>query len=159
MELVKATQNHLKEFILLDKEFLAYHQALGIDKQYKMQKVKSLSKRYFEKEFKKRLAKRNKFFYFATFDNKIVGYIYGYIEKLPPLFRLQHIGYLDCIIVCGAYRKKNVSTFLKKEFFTWLRKKSVSLCQIHVAVKNTTTHKIYEHWGFKPDQYRLIKKL
>lgn len=159
MELLKAKTKHLNEFIKLEKEFLTYRESLEIDSHYGMEKTKNLNRSYFEKVLRERLSKKDSFFYFVKEDEVFLGYVYGYIERLPLLFRLKKIGYLDGIFVSKSSRGKKVATFLKKEFFSWLRNNGIKLCQIHVAVQNIPTFKIYKKWGFEIDQYRLIKKV
>lgn len=159
MELIKVNLKHLNEFTNLEEEFLTYNENLGIDSHYGMKKAKKLNKSYFKEELKKRLSKKDLFFYFAKDREVFLGYIYGYIKKLPSLFKVKEIGYLDGIFISKKFRGKKVASFLKKEFLSWLKKNNVKLCQVHVASQNTLTFEIYKNWGFKIDEYRLVKKI
>ena len=159
MKLVKASTKHLGEFEKLEKEFLQHNHSLGIDSHYKITEVSSLEKNYFATELKNKLKKKDSFFYFIE-DNKIfAGYIYGYIEELPKLFKLGKLGYLDKIIISKEFRGKGFASVLKDKFFEFLSKNEVELCQIHVAEPNKTTLDIYKKWGFKTDQLRMVAKV
>jgi ribosomal protein S18 acetylase RimI-like enzyme len=159
MKIREAKIENLKEFIKLEKEFLKYNEGLKIDRDYKIKSLREIKDTDYKKEFKHRLSKKNSFFCFAKENGEFIGYIYGYIQSLPSLFKLRKVGYLDSIIVSKKYRKKNFASMLKNEFFSWLEKKKIKLCQINVASINKNTIKVYDKWGFKIDQYRLIKKL
>ena len=159
MKLTKATLKDLNQFIKLEKEFRKYNESLKIDKQYKPISSSKLKINDYKKDFSERLNKKNTFFYFAEENKEYIGYIYGYIIKLPSLFRIKKIGYLDGIIVDKKYRHKKIASKLKKEFFNWLKKQKISICQINVDSKNKNALKVYQKWGFKVDEYRLFKRL
>ncbi|MFA5406635.1 MAG: GNAT family N-acetyltransferase [Candidatus Nanoarchaeia archaeon] len=159
MKLVKASVKYLDDFEQLEREFLKYNESLGIDTQYYKKKASTLSKDYFAKDFRSRLNKRNKFFYFIKEGDNFCGYIYGYIIKMSELYEIGKIGYLDGIIISKKHRGKGYASLLKDKFFEWLKKQEVSLCQINVAEKNKPTMEVYKHWGFTTDELRLIKKV
>lgn len=159
MKIVKARKEDLDGFIELEKEFKKYNKSLNIDTHYEARSSAKLTKLYFKKDFLKRLKQKNLFFYFAKRGEEYVGYVYGYLITLPKGFDLKKLGYLDGIIVKKKYRGKRIASKLKQEFFKWLRKRDVNVCQIHVASRNKRTLAIYQKWGFKIDEHRLYKKI
>lgn len=159
MKLIKASMEHLDEFEKLEKEFLQHSHDLGIDSHYRVAEASSLDRDYFTTDFKNRLKKKDSFFYFIEENKIIAGYIYGYIEEMPELFKLGKLGYLDKIIISKKFRGRGFASILKEKFFEFLLKNEVELCQIHVAEANKTTLGVYKKWGFKTDQLRLTTKV
>ena len=159
MELIQATELHTKSFEQLEREFIQYDNSLGIDAHYKKVDSSTLPPEYFVTEMHKRLNKHNSFFYFAQEDEKLCGYVYGYIETLPDRFECKQIGYLDSIFLSEHSRGKGYASMMKDAFFTWLTERNVTLCQIHVAAPNTHTLDVYKKWGFTPDQIRLTAEV
>ncbi|MFH1425473.1 MAG: GNAT family N-acetyltransferase [archaeon] len=159
IEIIRARRDDLQGFVEVEKEFKSYNSSLGVDKQYRVIPIGKLSSNYYRNDFFKRLSKKSLFFYFAKCGQEYVGYIYGYIQKMPEGFELRRIGYLDGIIIRQKFRGAGVASLLKNRFLMWLKKKGIKLCQIHVAVTNKQTAKIYKKWGFGADEQRMYLKI
>jgi ribosomal protein S18 acetylase RimI-like enzyme len=159
-KLIKATMADLSDFIQLEKEFMAYNDSIKENKHYRPLSSKKASRSFFKKELSKRISYPGElFFHFATIEKKPIGYIYGYIVNMPPIFKIGKVCYLDKMMVSKEFRGKGIGNLLTSNFLKWSRNKGAKLCQLNVSSVNKKTLSIYKKWGFKIDQYRLFKKL
>ncbi len=160
MKLVQVQPEDFEKYLVLNKEFVAYNKSLGIDEMYGLKGHSDTAVTQFIKEkFEKRLKKEKSFFYFVEHDSELAGYIFGYIEETGGKFEVVENGYISSLFVTQNMRGKGVSTFMKNEFLTWLKKNNIHLCQIHVAALNSATIDIYKKWGFAIDELRLYKEI
>jgi len=100
---------------------------------------------------------KNSLFIVAEENNKMVGYLYGYVEPLAP-FKIKS-GYLDDMIVSKRFRGKGVGTKLHNEFIKWLREKKIKWAVLHVDWVNKMARKTYEKWEYKNKQLKMVKRL
>jgi ribosomal protein S18 acetylase RimI-like enzyme len=144
----KARKKDFNELYELQKEFSKVYRNLS------RYKIKALSKEEFKKEFYKRFG-RNKYFFVAQINDKIVGYVFGFIEKDAYGSR----GYIEDIFVTKDAQGKGIASMLKDKFLEILKKKKVKYCRIDVNPENKKAIKVYQRWGFKIDKYRMSLKL
>jgi ribosomal protein S18 acetylase RimI-like enzyme len=88
-------------------------------------------------------------------NGKIVGYVFGFIEKDAYGSR----GYIEDIFVTKDAQGKGIASMLKDKFIEILKKKKAKYCRIDVNPENKKAMKIYQKWGFKIDKYRMSLKL
>ena len=153
-----ASLKDINEFIVLEREFEKSNSSLRKNSGYKP-KTNIKHKKYFQSM----INKRNAYFYFALFEDKYVGYIFGTINKTHPSgkygFRVytktKEIGYLDSIIVKKRFRNKNISSLMKNSFLDWLKEREISICQLDVAYFNREALMKYKKWGFIEDKVQM----
>ena len=116
---------------------------------YKVKFTKELFERMFKNNFGD-----NKAFFGIEEDNKIVALLSGYIKPAPK----GDVGYIDNMFVSKKYSGKGYATFLRDEFYKWLKGKKIRYCQLDVLAKNPAKQ-IYEKWGFSVDGFQMTKKL
>jgi GNAT superfamily N-acetyltransferase len=160
IKLKKVKESDLESFIILEKEFMKYNESIKENKPYKVLTSIKAKKSDIKNELTKRLSYPGElFFYFVIDKDKPIGYIYGYIVKMPNLFKIGKICYLDKMMISKRSRGKGLGKFMVKEFLKWGKKRGAKLCQLNVSSVNKKTLSIYKKWGFNVDQYRMFKKI
>ena len=139
----------------IDKFFTKVHYNTGLD----IYEVKSNYLEILDKLTKKRLIDE-KFFIRGAYDKKkIVGFIRASIETRSPIYLIEKIGFVHCIMVKPDYLRKGISKQLLKEAEKWFLENNVDKCEIDVVLKNLTAVKASKKLGFKTYQNRMIKQL
>jgi len=87
-------------------------------------------------------------------NSKVVGYICGTIEEDT----YEKTGHIGEVFVLKEFRGKGISTALKDEFLSFLKKKEILVCRIDVNPDNPAQES-YKKWGFKIDKYRMSLKI
>ena len=112
------------------------------------------------KRFVRRCLKdRNKEFYVALLDGKVVGHIGLDIKHRPPIFSVVKYGYIIDAFVLERFRKKGVLKALLKEAEKWFRKKKVSFVEMRISAKDDSGMKIWHKVGFEERVKMMHKKL
>ena len=75
-------------------------------------------------------------------NNKIVGYIYCYVNN-------ESIGILDALYVEEEYRGLGIATKLIELAIDWLKENRVKVIEISVIDKNELAKKLYAKLGFQ----------
>lgn len=92
--------------------------------------------------------------FLAEENNKIIGYIYGFIcNEGNTVNNLTSL--LDAIYVEEDYRNKKIGDKLIREFKNWCDLKNVKYIKVNVYIKNEYAIKLYEKHGFKPKAYTM----
>ena len=85
---------------------------------------------------------------FAEIDNKIIGYIYGYLIKQNGIL-INNTSKIDAIYVDEEYRGNKVGEELIKKFKDWSKEKKVKTIEIDVCAQNKNNKKLYSNNNFK----------
>jgi GNAT superfamily N-acetyltransferase len=143
------------QFFSLEKEFAAENKRICKEKalRYDVFRKETL------KEFMNRIIKKDCFFQVIEEDDKIQGYIYGYIKQLPKGYGTARIGYINKIFVVKSKRGKRNASLMKDAFLRWLRMKKVDYCMIDVSVHNKKAIAAYGKWGFRPCEFKMLQKI
>lgn len=83
---------------------------------------------------------------FALIDNKIVGYIYGFIKNDGNTV-INKVALLDALYVDIEYRKLGVATTLINEFKNWFKDIANSI-EVNVCYQNESAVKLYKKHNF-----------
>ncbi len=80
------------------------------------------SREEFERFLRSKMGDKNFRVYVAEWSRqKLVGYIMGWIEKRPPIYRFRQVGYLSNIFVVKAQRSRRVGEKLFDELAEWFK--------------------------------------
>jgi len=91
----------------------------------------------------------------AEVDEKVVGYIWGYIETI-----MKHkIGKIQELIVTSEQRGKGIGKELIKNMLNFFKERKCVISEIEVFVENLPTIKVYEKAGFRKREYKMQLKL
>lgn len=94
----------------------------------------------------------------AEIDNKIIGYLYGYIVDNGNTY-LDKVSKLDALYIIKEYRKNKIATKLINEFKSWSLKNCVKYIELQVLNDNTSAVNLYKKEGFRSFKSTLINKI
>lgn len=94
----------------------------------------------------------NVLFIAKSSDEKIVGYLYGYIRDDGDAY-IEKTAQLEALFVLPTMRNNGVANSLLKEFKKWCYEKSISIIILTVCYENNDAIKLYEKNGFKTCKY------
>lgn len=94
----------------------------------------------------------------AEIDNKIIGYLYGYIVDNGNTY-LDKVSKLDALYIIKEYRKNKIATKLINEFKSWSLKNGVKYIELQVLNDNTSAVNLYKKEGFRSFKSTLINKI
>jgi len=103
---------------------------------------------------KKKIENRKSRLLVAIIDDKIVGYILGWIKERPPVFRLKKIGYISDCFVVKKFRRKGIGEKLTQKMLTWFKTKRLNHVELVVTSKNKLGLTAWKNLGF--EEYRKI---
>lgn len=105
-----------------------------------------------------KIFKQRKWF-LAEEDGKIVGFIDGKIKKKDEFFHERKVGAIYHLFIEEEYRNRGIGTELIKVFVDWLKKSKIILIELNVSPKNEAAVKLYNNLGFKESDIQMKKKL
>lgn len=85
----------------------------------------------------------------ATSDNKVIGYLYGYIKDLEGGTKEIISAKLDALFVDVDYRKNHIAKDLINSFKDWCKEKRVVSLEVDVCAENEKAINLYQQAGFK----------
>lgn len=94
----------------------------------------------------------------AEIDNKIIGYLFGYIVDNGNTY-LDKVSKLDALYITKEYRKNKIATKLINEFKSWSLKNGVKYIEVEVLNANTKAVNLYKKEGFGSFKSILINKI
>lgn len=94
----------------------------------------------------------------AEIDNKIIGYLYGYIVDNGNTY-LDKVSKLDALYIIKEYRKNKIAIKLINEFKSWSLKNGVKYIELQVLNDNTSAVNLYKKEGFRSFKSTLINKI
>jgi ribosomal protein S18 acetylase RimI-like enzyme len=89
----------------------------------------------------------NNFVYVAEHDEKLVGYICGYICKKEPWYNVQFAELLN-LYVEEKYRCIRIGTTLLNEFKNYCKSNNVTCMKLNTLYSNKNAINFYMHNGF-----------
>lgn len=94
----------------------------------------------------------------AEIDNKIIGYLYGYIVDNGNTY-IDMVSKLDALYIIKEYRNNKIATKLINEFKSWSLKKGVKHIEVQVLNDNISAVNLYKKEGFESFKSTLINKI
>ena len=91
----------------------------------------------------------------ADVDNKLVGYLYGYIENSGNVY-IDKVSVIDALFVMEEYRGNGIAKMLIDEFKKISKDNNVRYIEIKVCNGNEKASSLYNKCGFK-DIKRILQ--
>lgn len=91
----------------------------------------------------------------ADVDNKLVGYLYGYIENSGNVY-IDKVSVIDALFVMEEYRGNGIANMLIDEFKKVSKDNNVRYIEIKVCNENEKASSLYNKCGFK-DIKRILQ--
>ena len=95
----------------------------------------------------KNILKRKNHFLVAEENNKIIGYIYGYVSR-ADLYK-KKVGYIDQIVVDEEYRRQGICNKLMDSFTKIMKKYGCGYIELNAFKQNLPAVECYKKYGFK----------
>jgi len=155
MKVRKATRKELPLLVELSEQ-------LNLDHAKRFSRFPKLAKdsrKVKTKYFKSLFGKNNSVFFVAEEKGKVLGFILGKEEKLPPVFKETRVGHVGDFYVRPGFRSKGVGKKLFAELKKWFREKKFRDIQISFYSQNKKAKKLYLEMGFKPEKEFLTMKV
>jgi len=103
----------------------------------------------FQDYVKKRLNDSDFKLLIAEENDMCIGYVMGWIEYRPPIYKKRKVGYLSNIFIDPDYQKQKTGTQLYSRIETWFIEKKVDLIEIKSDIKNEKAIHAFLAYGFK----------
>lgn len=103
------------------------------------------------------ILKRKSHFLVAEENNKIIGYIYGYVSR-ADLYK-KKVGYIDQIVVDEEYRRQGICNKLMNSFTEIMKKYGCGYIELNAFKQNIPAVECYKKYGFKEYSVFYMKKL
>ena len=95
----------------------------------------------------------------AEVNEKIVGFVTGYIVRRNPQLEVERIGKVDNIFVSESFRGHDIGTSLLEDLFSFFKSQKVKYIEISCDVQNDDAMRLYKRLGFHEQKVMLIKEL
>lgn len=97
--------------------------------------------------------------YTAIVDNKVVGYIFGYLKNQAGNFVFNSTALIESLYVDENYRHQGIASKLLETFYAWCKEQGIKIVEISVFKDNKKALSLYEHSGFVTHTFRMRNKL
>ena len=118
--------------------------------------ISKYAKEGFVEFAKKKIENRNSRLLVAIVDDKIVGYIFGWIKERPPVFKLKRVGYISDCFMIKEFRGKGIGEKLVQRMLAWFKTKKLNYAELVVTSRNKLGLTVWKDLGFK--EYRKIMR-
>lgn len=147
-----------------------FNLAIKFLKKYLMEKITSrklrplIASKNYDKYLKKDIKRHMKMIpggeitFVAEDKKKLIGYIYGRIEKRPKKV-LDKCGFIEDWFVEEKYRGKKIGEMLYDKLIKWFKKKKCNCLETDTYPTNKLALKIYHKLGFIDKTVIMIKKI
>lgn len=116
-------------------------------------------KEQYYKYYKKKFQNKNCRFLVAEEDTRVIGYILGWIERLPGIYKHEKRGYVADVFVVKDKRGKGVGRKLLEELLKWFKSQKVEWIRLSVYSANVNAVKVWKKLGFKDYVIEMVMKL
>jgi len=154
----KANVNDVPRIIELWNSLnLLHRKKFGYDSPLFRHNKKNLCLSLYKKFVTKRIQARNATVFVAELNEKIIGHIIVFIDKLPPIYVHDKQGYVGEIFVEEKYRGKGIGRKLLTAGEEWAKKKGLYSLGLTVFIRNETALSAYRKFGFFEHHLKMSK--
>ena len=107
---------------------------------------------------KSRMESDSAIVFVAVDGSDIVGYVGALIREYPPIFTIQHYGFVEEIAVTADQRRQGIATRLWSAVEEWLRSRGLTTIRVNINVNNPESQGFFRSLGFADDTETLLKK-
>ena len=152
LKIREARKKDLDEILKLDLNLLDYEAKIDTSLKSSNQKIKEFEKDFIIKKFNDKNAR----IFIAMFNFKIIGFCYGFVQKLDPNHRINPVGYLCSCYVKGKYRGRGIGEQLANKLINWFKSKRIKRVVLDVTKKNINAIKVWRKLGFKDHPWKRM---
>jgi len=152
----KAKRSDIDEIIKIADQLRKAEAPLDKTKNIKLNSY--LSEEYKKKELEY-IASRKKIFLVAVIDEKIVGYVNGYVFENSDIYYKKPVAYLDCLCVDKSVRKQGIGQSLIDEFTKMVKERGVKYIKLNAFENNIPAVSLYKKLGYEEYSVYYMKKI
>ncbi len=152
----KAKKSDIDEIIKIADQLRKAEAPLDKTKNIKLNSY--LSEEYKKKELEY-IASRKKIFLVAVIDEKIVGYVNGYVFENSDIYYKKPVAYLDCLCVDKSVRKQGIGQSLIDEFTKMVKERGAKYIKLNAFENNIPAVSLYKKLGYEEYSVYYMKKI
>ena len=152
----KAKRSDIDEIIKIADQLRKAEAPLDKTKNIKLNSY--LSEEYKKKELEY-IASRKKIFLVAVIDEKIVGYVNGYVFENSDIYYKKPVAYLDCLCVDKSVRKQGIGESLIDEFTKMVKERGAKYIKLNAFENNIPAVSLYKKLGYEEYSVYYMKKI
>lgn len=152
----KAKKSDIEDIIVLADQLRKTEAPL--DRTRNIKEDSYLSDIYRQKELKY-IASRKKIFLVAESNERVVGYVNGYIVENSDIYYREPVAYLDCLCVDEKVRKQGIGKKLIDAFSDIVKKKGAKYVKLNAFGSNIPAVSLYKKEGFEEYSVYYMKKI
>lgn len=155
MKIRKATKKDIDFIVRKQRELNHYHRKF--DRNYYAPSANAAGE--FCAYLKKIINDDNFLILVADTDDIISGYIMGWLELRPPIYRKRRLGYISNFFVDKKVRGSGIGFKLYKRIEKWFRNKGVHFIEIRASTANKNALEKFYRYGLKMISTAFLKEL
>ncbi len=94
------------------------------------------------------LTTRDRFIFVCDKDQKIIGFLYGILRSIPPVFKRGIEAHVSDVVVKDEFRSRGYGEKLINHFKEFAEKEGANVMSLNVHIKNTRATDFYERTGW-----------
>ena len=149
-----ATQHDLSQIAQLWGDFMHFLQEINPD----YYPISENGIDFFAREMQNYLDSDLHFLHVAEKDGSVIGFGYGYIEKLPPWFGKKQIGMIRYLAVDRQYQRQQIGQMITNHLIEEFRSRGIKRVELYV-LSGLQTSGFWKKMGFASMMDRRFLKL
>ncbi len=148
----KASIKDAENLFPLWEELMNYHSAHHPIFSYRKEAKEALIE-----ELKIRMGQQETSIFIAEENQRILGFLFASLRKMPEAFYLKNKGYIAETVVSENERKKGIGKALYEEAEKWLISQGADHIELQVSTENPGAQKFWQNSGFEPTTFHMVK--
>lgn len=144
MKIIEAEERHVPEIVGLWVDLMNFHKELN---QFHI--LRDGAEIHWEKYLRKCMESETDKVFIATDENDVIGYIIVKIKEYPPLFRLDHFGFISDMYVDSGHRRKGIGKKLLNKAYEWFDSHKIERVELRVEPKNENGYSFWRKHGYE----------
>ncbi len=155
VKLSKAKKEDVKDIVNIWVETIDWHSE--IDEDFTLDKDGKIN---FSFMVSKALHEPTQVVYVAKVEEKIIGFLFGFIKKHSGFFKKRDIAHISDIAVVESFRRQGIGTKLMEKFEKdFARENQVDELSLYVHLLNESGVEFYDKLGYSVKLLSMRKKL
>jgi ribosomal protein S18 acetylase RimI-like enzyme len=102
-------------------------------------------------------------FLVAEYDDRVVGFVYGYFKDVPAEvlanWGVSKVATIELLVVDPEYREQGIGAALLEHLLGIFRQAGTELIGLHCPVQAGEAKRLYERFGFEISAFHMRKRL
>jgi ribosomal protein S18 acetylase RimI-like enzyme len=150
MDIVPATESHVRGIVRLWIEMTDYHK--NLDPFFTRREDGHVN---YEKHLRQLMKSEDHQILVAVDHDEVVGFSLSMIARHPPVFRSDKYGLISDLAVKYGRQRKGVGGKILERIFEWFDSRGIDRIELYVASKNAMGYSFWKKHGFKDYMHTL----